>query len=61
MIIKQKQINVNNDIIDINISIPYINETFFENKNLLENEAHLTEFLENYRKENFNYINNFII
>lgn len=61
MIIKQKQINVSNDIIDINISIPYINETFFENKNLLENEAQLTEFLENYRKENFNYINNFII
>lgn len=61
MIIKQKQINISNDIIDINISIPYINETFFENKNLLENEAQLTEFLENYREKNFNYVNNFII
>lgn len=61
MIIKQKAIKVSDEILNINISVPYINETFFENKNLLENEAKLIEFLEKYREENFNYVNNYII
>lgn len=49
-----------NAILALKISIPPVNEEFFEVPNFLKEEAELMDFLENYRKDNFSYVNNYI-
>lgn len=49
-----------NDILTLKISFPEINEEFFEVPNFLKEENELIEFLEHYRKVNFNHVNNYI-
>ncbi len=63
MIIKKRihnNLTPTNDILSLKISIPEINEEFFEVPNFLKEENELIEFLEHYRKDNFDYVNNYI-
>lgn len=63
MIIKKRiydNLTPTNDILSLKISIPEINEEFFEVPNFLKEENELIEFLEHYRKDNFAHVNNYI-
>ena len=63
MIIKKRtheNLTPTNDILALKISIPEINEEFFDAPNFLKEENELIEFLEHYRKDNFAYVNNYI-